>query len=843
MKSTKSRLAAWQKWLIPAVLLTVFQTEIMAGDFVMKYDTPAAKWRESLPLGNGHLGVTVSGGVYNERLQLSENSIYSGGWGTLTIDPLEAEYIKRQREMAVGGDVDSALALTFEEFKKTWKGEIPKPVEVKGFCRVSKPVRRPVEQTLGDMDLFFGTPDEVVEDYERRLDLNTAVATTSYRVGSTLFKREAFCSYPDDVMVMRISSSGKKQITFNALLSRPTDVLAVTKKRNLSGFMKSMVDRGVPAHVEPITCKANGNDTISFTGQAFDNGTKFSGALKITTEGGRVYTKGDRIYVENADQAVLIFSCATDYYHGAEWQQAVSKKIAAASKKPYSELLANHLADYQKIFKRVDISLGKTRAAELPLNERLRVLNVEFDLKGADRDPEIYALQFQFGRYLLISSSRKGYFPPGYIYWCPDLLSEWFGGHADDINEQMNYWPADICNMPEVLEPFFNVLDSYVEGAKGVAKHQYGSRGMMIAGFTPYGMVGPKQIWPGANIVGFPAGTGWFAQHYWEHYLFTHDEAFLKNRAYPFIKEAALFYLDYLAKDPKTGYLVSYPDVSPEHPFIKPSGERGTYTVGATLTLAVCREVFANCIQASKLLGVDEPLRTECEQALQKIAPYQIGKYGQLQEWLTDYEEVSPGHRHVSHLYPVYPGYEITPETNPKLSAAAKQSLQRRRSHADGYGHIGWSRAWFINLLARLQEPELAHDEVKTCVSKCTYPNMLGAHQLGKENPDKMVNGIDTNFGYTAGIAEMLLQSQLGVVHLLPALPKENWPTGYFKGLKARGNYEVDVEWKNGKLTQAVIRASQSGTCRVRYGEQYTDIPVKTGGTYILNSNLQLAGK
>lgn len=820
---------------------SVFQADVMAEDFVLRYTKPAGQWRESLPLGNGHLGITVFGGICNERLQLSENSIYSGGMGTLTIDPLEAEYIKKQRELALGGNVKAAAELTFEDFKKNWKGEFPEPVDVYGFKNVSKPARRPIEQTLGNLDLFFPAHDEIVEDYERKLDLNRAVATITYRVGNTRFKREAFCSYPDDVMVMKLSSSEKKQITFNVLASRDTDVLASTNKRNLSAFMKMMVDRGVPAHVDPVVFKAYGNNIMTFSGQAFDNGTKFTGAFKILTKGGKVYIKGDRIFVEDADEAFLFVSCATDYYKGEDWEQDVVKTLNTASEKSYETLLENHLADYQEIFDRVNLSFGSSRADDLPTDVRLQALNNEFDLSGADRDPQLYALQFQYGRYLLISSSRKGYFPPGYIYWCPDLFSEWFGGHADDINEQMNYWMADVCDMPEMLDPFLDVLDSYVEGAKGVAKYNYGSRGMMISGFTPYGMTGPHDIWPGMEgRVGFPAGTGWFAQHYWEHYRFTLDEDFLKEKAYPFIKEAALFYLDYLAEDPKTGNLVSFPDFSPEGPYIDENGDIGKDAVGTTFTLAVCREIFTNFIQASEILNVDKNIRKECEQALPKIKPYQIGKFGQLQEWAKDYDETSPGHRHVSHLYPVYPGYEITVDNNPVLAEAARQSVIRRKSFPDGYGYVGWSRAWFLNLLARLRDTELAHEEAKIFITKCTYPNMLGTHQMGKQNPDKKVNCIDGNFGYSAGIAELLLQSHQANVHLLPCLPKEKWPKGFITGLKARGGYKIEIYWEKGELKKAVILAQKDGICPVHYADKKVEIPMKANQTYVLDGDLSL---
>ena len=815
--------------------LMAFLPAAQAGEFVLRYEKPAGLWRESLPLGNGHLGITVFGGVARERLQLSEHSIYRGGaTAPRHLDPLMAEYKREQQRMALAGNEVEAYALPYEEFKKNWKGDIPDTVEVDGFMKkTEEPFRKPAESTLGHLDLFFAAFDEVETEYSRQLDLNTATATTRFKIGDVVYTREVFCSYPDDVTVIKISASERGGISFSAKLSRPMDLLA----GRWVSFVERMMKGGAPQFVDPVTPKVYGTDTIGFTGRAFDEGTRFSTALKAVATGGTSEVKDNRLVVENADEVVLIFSASTDYYHPESWEHFALDQVNAAAEKSYEQLLETHLADYQNIFKRVDISLGSSRAKDVSPDVRVNLVNMDeryipdsLESYKEDRDPGLFALSYQYGRYLLISCSREGYFFPGIVYWCPDLIGEWYGGHHDDINHQANYWPADLCNMSEMLAPFFDTFEKWMPTARAVGKYSYGSRGINIHGITPFGMPWHESWWPG--------GIGWFAQHYWDHYAFNLDVEWLERQGYPFIKGAALFYLDYLVEDPETGWLVTYPDWSPENRFIRENGEVGKCTIGATLTIAAARETLTHFIEASNVLGLDEEIRAEAEAALPKLPPYRINKFGGVQEWLVDFDEDIPGHRHLSSLYAAYPGYEISPLTTPELAEAVKTSILRRLDYGEGYGYVGWSRAWMVNLFARLYEPQLAHEQLEVLLGKCTLPNMLSTHMMGHRNLDRRTHCIEGNFGYTAGLTEILVQSHLGFVHLLPSLPAENWPNGYLRGIKARGGYIVDVEWEQGKLTRAVIRSKTTGTCPVRYDDRVVDIPVKAGEATVLDGNL-----
>jgi len=815
------------KYLMIAAVIFGGALSGAAEDYTLWYEQPAGEWRESLPLGNGHLGVTVYGGVPKEVLQISENSIYRGKPGSRQMFPLRGEHKKFQRKLALQGKIEEAKALSLLEFQNSWtNGPVPPPVDVEGFPEVPSPPGKPVEETFGFMELQFDGHENPT-GYRRELDLNTAVAKTEYTVDGTVFTRDVFCSYPDDVTVMRIRASRKGKISFNVLLRRPTELLEGHHPEE-RGFIDLMIEQGVPQHIDPATNLVVSGDAVAMSGQAQNGGVRFLGAVKAVTRGGTVYTKDNRLYVENADEATLCFSCQTDYYHPDSWQELPLEKVNAAVQKGWDALLATHRTDYQTIFGRVDLSLRQTAASKLPTDKRLQ--RVRNDRAAAADDPALFALQFQFGRYLLISSSRKGYFPPGIFYWNPYIFAYWYGGHHDDINEQMNYWPADLCNMSETIEPFFQMLDDYEESGKLAAKYNYGARGRGVFGISIFGMQWPESDWSG--------GVGWFAQHYWDHYQYTQDREFLEKRAYPFIKDAALFYLDTLAMHPETGYLVAWPDFSPENQFVDENGEFEQWCVGATMTHTVAREAFSHFLILSEMLGRDEDIRKEIQDAFPNITPFEVGKHGQLQEWYKDHEERWPGHRHLSGLYGVYPGYQVSPHIDKKFSDAAKTTIDRKIEYGDGYGYVGWSQAWMVNVCARLEEPELAYDRAAAFLQWCLYPNMLGTHGMGEHRLERAVNCIDGNFGYTAGIAEMLLQSQLGVVHLLPSLPKE-WADGSIRGLKARGGYEVDIEWKAGRLRKAVIRPMKDGTCTVRYGDKEVSIPVESGKPVSLAGDLK----
>ena len=817
--------------------LATLQLPVQAGDYVLRYEKPAGLWKESLPLGNGHMGVTVFGGVERERLQLSEHSIYrAAGTTSRHLSAIRGEFKKEQRRMALAGQEEEAMKLSLGDFQRNWKGEKPKTITVDGFAKgAPKPFAKPAESTLGNLELFFAPFNAFEAEYSRRLDLNTATATTSFRVGGVTYTREVFCSNPDDVMVMKISASEKGKISFNAQLTRPTDLLA----GRWNSFVERMIKGGASQYVDPVTPKVYGTDTVGFTGRAADEGTRFSAVVKAIATGGTTAVKDNRIVVENADEAVLIFSASTDYYHPENWERFALDQVNTAAKKTYDELLKTHLADYQEIFQRVDIQLGSTRADALPTDVRANLINIDEGYKAHslepyldDRDPGIFALYFQFGRYLLISSSRKGYFFPGIVYWCPDLIGEWYGGHHDDINQEENYWPADLCNMSETLAPLFDTFEAWTPTARAVAEYSFGSRGIMICGLTPFGMAAFDGNWPGK--------MGWFAQHYWDHYAFNLDKEWLERQGYPFIKGAALFSLDYMVEDPRTGWLVTFPDWSPENRFFREEGKQSHFTLSPTMSVAVIREVLTNFVTASEVLGVDEDLRAEVQAALPKLPPFQINKHGGLQEWLKDFDEALPGHRHLSPLYPTYPGNQISPLTTPELAEAVKTSILRRLEYGEGYGYVGHSRSWMVNQFARLFEPDLAHEQLEVLIGKCALPNMFSTHMMGHRTIDRKTHCIEGNMAYTAGVAEMLVQSHLGFVHLLPSLPKEKWPRGHIKGIKARGGYVVDIEWQNGRLARAVIHSKITGTCPVRYGDKVVDVPVKAGESTVLDGALKV---
>lgn len=644
-------------------------------------------------------------------------------------------------------------------------------------------------------------PKDNVTGYRRELDLADAISTVTYKKDGVTYTREAFASAPDQVMVFRFTADQPGKISFSATLDR------------LVSFQT----------------EADGDDGLLMTGHTNasrgEPGMKFVARLRAVHTGGTVSVEGETLTVDSADEVVLYVAAATDYIGFAgrntpDPVAATSDDIDRAVAKPFNKLRADHVADHRGYFDRVSIELGDNHPqsdanALLPTDQRHAALG------RGEPDPALAALYFNFGRYLLISSSRPGTMPANLQgLWAEGIATPWNCDYHIDVNVQMNYWPAEVTGLGDCHTPLFKLIESLQEPGSKTAKIYYNADGWVahvitnVWGFTAPG----EQAGWGATAT----GTAWLCDHLWEHYDYNRDVEYLKW-AYPIMKGAAEFFLDMLITDPNTGWLVTAPSNSPENTFIYDDGKRARICMGPTHDMQLLRELFGNCIEASKELGIDADFRKRLTEARAKLAPNQIGKHGQIQEWLKDYDEAEPTHRHVSNLYGLHPYDEITPDGTPELAEAAKVTLQRR-----GDGGTGWSMAWKVNFWARLHDGNHALKMLGNLITKG------GVNLLCQHAPFQ----IDGNFGGTAGIAEMLLQSHGGVIRLLPALP-DAWPNGKVTGLRARGGYAVDMQWENGKLTAATIRgvADSPAGVTVRYGERTWQIKLAKGQSIPLNED------
>ncbi|HVU47441.1 MAG TPA: glycoside hydrolase family 95 protein [Terracidiphilus sp.] len=755
---------------------------------VLFFEQPAATWPDALPVGNGRLGAMVFGNPAKERLQLNEETVWDGERRDRN-NP-QAARSSEVRALLMAGKVHEAEALAAE-------------------VMMGIPVRLPVYQTLGDLWLDFDNVPADAGSYRLELDLDQAIATTRFTANGATWTREVFSSAPRNVVVVRIECT--EPIGLTARLDRP----AHAETHSLGS--DRLVMTGAARPVNPTTDPAT---------QEHQVGVAFRAELKAIAEGGKVRSADNTLRIENARAVTLLLTAATDFRErdAAGMAAACARTLRSATAISFRQLRAEHVADYRSYARRAGLQLldGPDPLGDMATDKRM------MRVKNGAEDAGLVAAYFHFGRYMLISSSRPGTLPANLQgIWNESLDPPWGSKFTININTEMNYWMTENANLADMHPQLFDLLDSTRTFGTQTAKKYFKARGFLVNHNT--------DLWGDSIPVDhvqagvWPMGAAWISLHLFSHYAFSLDKTFLRERAYPRTKEIAEFFLDYLVEAPD-GTLQSGPSQSPENKYVLPDGSKASLCMSPAMDTEIIHAIFDRVERMSKILDVDEQLRAQVIAASKRLPPFKIGKTGALQEWNEDYGETEPGHRHISHLFALYPDHQITLRETPELAKAARAVLERRL--ANGGGSTGWSRAWIVNCWARLEDGEAAYQSVLALLRNCTRNNFFDVCGMKANSPYQ----IDGNLGGTAGLIEMLLQSHGGVVRLLPALPSA-WPAGSFNGLRARGAVEIDLKWSNGKATAATLRAGVDGpvTLAVPAGQQIAAI-AGTGGPLHLTS-------
>lgn len=737
---------------------------------ILIYDHPARSWNEALPVGNGRLGAMVFGTVPQERIQFNEETLWTGGPHDYS-NPGAAEYLDTLRILILQGRRQEAEDLAMEHF-------------------MSIPLRQEAYQPFGDLYIEF-PEHERYNDYQRSLDISKALCRTKYNVNGVTYTREVLASYPDQVIAIRLAANKKKALKFTIMLDTPHGDKSLSCDGNRQ-LMSLEVKKG-----------------------------KMKGAAGIDVEtDGELICSDHKMQVKDATEATIYLAAATNFVDyrdvSGDPTSLINEYLNEIRKKSFSTIRKDHIADYRYLFDRFDIGFGNTDRDTLSMDKRLKVFN------ESPVDPGLVSLYVQYGRYLMISSSRPGTQPANLQgIWNSEMQPPWESKYTLNINAEMNYWPAELTNLSECHQPLFNLIEDCSETGSITAREHYGARGWVVHHNT--------DIWRGTAPINasdhgiWLGGAGWLCTHLWEHYLYTLDMDFLKEKAWPLMKSAAQFYLDYLFKDPETGWLISIPSNSPEI---------GGLVPGPTMDHQIIRSLFRACIESTEIMGEDHEFAEQLRSTLPQIAPNQIGRYGQLQEWLEDRDDPEVKHRHVSHLWGVHPGDDITWEKSTELMLAARQSLLFR-----GDEGTGWSLAWKINFWARFLDGDHAYELIKMLFrvkeednvnwGGGSYINLFDAHPPFQ---------IDGNFGAAAGIVELIIQSHQGFIDLLPAAPSA-LPEGYVRGVRARGGFEVDMEWEEGEIRNLRVGSNAGQHCKIRYKDQMVEFETEKGKDYHLGKD------